>query len=338
MAQFHIRSGFRVLQRIAGVDRRSLETSELAYPHRQMFFGIVMGLLASASWAAANVFVQKSGQQAGAFRALVWAQVVGIVALAPIAWILDVPTGSWTRHTVLWAVLAAVAAVVAYACLFFSMERGRLSVVVPVMSSWSLVAAGVSIFVLGERLRLAHGLGAGLVVLGVLIVSRFSQVEASPDSAVAKGPVPDNDHGVPADRQHRIAMIASVGAALGFGVLIPAIDQLAPVTGRLGTIPLVYLMDLVLGIPLVLMARIDIRFPPRASWVAIIAAGVFETIGFVWIALGVARAPVAIVSPLAGLASAFTVLFAWVVLRERPRPAVLLGAAMACTGVVTLAI
>jgi uncharacterized membrane protein len=45
-----------------------------------------------------------------------------------------------------------------------------------------------------------------------------------------------------------------------------------------------------------------------------------------------------VVAPLAGLASAFTVLFAWLVLRERPRAPVLLGAAIACAGVVTLAL
>jgi drug/metabolite transporter (DMT)-like permease len=45
-----------------------------------------------------------------------------------------------------------------------------------------------------------------------------------------------------------------------------------------------------------------------------------------------------VVSPLAGLASAFTVLYAWIVLRERPARPVLLGAALACAGVVTLAL
>jgi uncharacterized membrane protein len=45
-----------------------------------------------------------------------------------------------------------------------------------------------------------------------------------------------------------------------------------------------------------------------------------------------------VVAPLAGLSSAFTVLFAWLVLRERPPNAVLIGALVACAGVVVLAL
>ena len=153
-----------------------------------------------------------------------------------------------------------------------------------------------------------------LVVIGVLMVSRFSQpaADATPEAGSAKN--------------RRRSLLAAVGGAIGFGVLIPAIDQLTPAAGRLGAIPLVFLLDLAIGVPLALAAKIDLSFPPRKAWVAIAAAGLFETVGFVWISLGASRAPVAIVSPLAGLASAFTLLFAWVVLRERPARLALAGA------------
>jgi drug/metabolite transporter (DMT)-like permease len=192
------------------------------------------------------------------------------------------------------------------------------------MSSWSVIAAGLSIGVLGETLRRTHLLGAGLVITGVLLVSRFSQTDVG-------GPGPADP------RRSRGALLAAVGAAVGFGVLIPAIDQLTPVLGTLGAIPLVFSMDMALGVPLALGSRVDLSLPPRSAWATVAAAGLFETAGFVWISLGASRAPVAIVSPLAGLASAFTVLFAWVVLGERPAGLVLLGAAVACVGVVTLA-
>jgi uncharacterized membrane protein len=47
---------------------------------------------------------------------------------------------------------------------------------------------------------------------------------------------------------------------------------------------------------------------------------------------------VAIVSPFASLAAAFTVLYAWMILRERPARGVLLGAALVSIGVVVLAL
>jgi drug/metabolite transporter (DMT)-like permease len=183
--------------------------------------------------------------------------------------------------------------------------------------------------ILGEVVRWVHLVGAGLVVAGVLVISRFSQVAA---------PIPTSAGVAAAGRGERQALLAAIGTAIGFGVLIPAIDQLAPVAGRLGAIPLVFLLDLALGVPLAVAAGVDLRLPPRAAWPVVAAAGLFETLGFVWISLGVTHAPVAIVSPLAGLASAFTVLFAWLALRERPAGLVMVGAALACAGVVTLAL
>jgi drug/metabolite transporter (DMT)-like permease len=321
-----------------------------------MILGITMGLLASASWATANVFVQRSGRLVGPFRALLWAQVVGILALAPFALALDRRAGGvidgshLSLPTILtWGAIAAVSAVLAYSCLFYSSAHGRLSVVVPIMSSWSVVSAAISLGLLGEKLRRAHWIGAGLVVTGVMVVSRFSQPAKDPAGDPVKvatkvatelpttSPQAD-DARASAKRRERGALWGAVGTALGFGVLIPAIHRLTPVTGNLGVIPVVFLLDLLLGVPLALAAGIGLRPPPRAALGAVAAAGLFETVGFVWIGIGVSHAPIAVVSPLAGLSSAFTVLFAWLVLRERPPALVLVGAGIACAGVVVLAL
>jgi drug/metabolite transporter (DMT)-like permease len=285
-----------------------------------MFLGVIMGLAASASWAAANVFVQRSSRAVGAFRALLWAQVVGGVALAPVALAFDQRPGALDSGVVGWAVVAGMSAVLAYVCLFVGTQRGRLSIVIPIMSSWSVIAAALSIGVLGETVRRPQLLGAALVVVGVVIVSRFS---------------------LPADgdnKSERGTILFAIGTALGFGVLIPAIERLTPVTGRLGAIPIVFMMDLLIGLPLALAARIDLRPPPRSAWPAVAAAGLFETLGFVWISIGVSHAPIVVVAPLSGVSSAFTVLFAWVFLRERPSVPVLAGAAFVCAGVVALAL
>lgn len=300
-------------------------------PPMSLWFGIVMGLAASASWAAANVFVQRSSRAVGPFRALVWAQVVGGAALAPLAALWDQRAVPPTAATVGWAVAIGMAAVLAYACLFFSMERGQLSIVVPVMAAWSVIAAALGIVGFGESLRREHFLGSALVVVGVLVVGRFASVAGAAES--------DSAPGFAVTQQgRRGALVAAVGAAVGFGLLIPGIDWLAPFAGRLGAIVLVFALDLVIGVPIALAAGVNLRPPARRDWPAVAAAGLFETMGFVWISLGTSRAPVAVVAPLAGLASAFTVVFAWLVLRERPAKAVLVGAAIACAGVVTLSL
>src|SRR5262245_45090994 len=101
-----------------------------------MFSGVMAGLAASASWASANVLIQRSGRAVGPFRALVWSQIVGGAAAVPLALALDERPGSLDAATLVWGAAGALAAVLAYICLFVAAERGRLSVVVPIMSSW----------------------------------------------------------------------------------------------------------------------------------------------------------------------------------------------------------
>ena len=294
-----------------------------------MLFGIVMGLCASASWAAANVFIQRSSRAVGPFRAVVWAQIVGGLALAPFALVLDHRSGMFDARAAGWGLVAGLSSVLAYACLFFSMERGRLTVVVPVMSSWSVVAAALSLGILGETVRRVHLLGAGLIVAGVLVVSRFSQ---------AALPVPARAAAPDGARRERGALLAAVGAAVGFGVLIPGDRSLGSGRGSAGRDSGRLLAGPRVG------HSVGAGRARRSAAAAARRVGGGRggwTVRDSRLRLDLARgahAPVAIVSPLAGLASAFTVLFAWLVLRERPPRLVLAGAAVACAGVVILAL
>jgi drug/metabolite transporter (DMT)-like permease len=287
-----------------------------------MLLGVVLGLSASASWALANVAVQRSARHVGAFRAILWAQLVGALLVLPLL-VFDARTAGPTPLTVLWVLLAGVAGLLAYGCMFFAFEHGRLTIAVPVMSSWAVIASGLSLAIFREPVRPLQLAGAASVIAGAVVVSRF-----------ARG---TTDASSPGSGRAPRWLLASFGAALGFGLLIPVIGLLTPVTGRLGVIPVVYGADIVLGLPLALRFGVSLAPPRGRAWIAVLLAGLFETAGFACIALATRYAPLALVSPLSSLASAFTVLYAWAVLRERPARPVLLGAALVCLGVLTLA-
>ena len=89
--------------------------------------------------------------------------------------------------------------------------------------------------------------------------------------------------------------------------------------GSIGAIGVVYVADIVLGVPLALAFGIGLRPPPGAAWLPVLAAAFFETAGFACITLGARFAPLALVSPFASLASALTVLYAWTVCASAPR-------------------
>ena len=289
-----------------------------------MLLGIVLGLCASASWALANVAVQRSARHVGAFRAILWAQIIGGAVVA-LALPLDVRTAAPAPIDALWVLAVGAAGLLAYVCLFYAFEHGRLTIAVPVMSSWAVIAAGLSLAIFREPVRPLQLIGAAGVVAGAVVVSRFARATTSGSSGAPGGAAPR-------------WLLASFGAAVGFGLLIPAIGLLTPVAGRLGVIPVTYAADIALGLPLAWRFRVSLAPPRGRAWLAVALAGVFETAGFACIVLAGRYAPLALVSPLSSLASAFTVLYAWAVLRERPARPVLIGAALVCAGVITLAL
>jgi drug/metabolite transporter (DMT)-like permease len=286
-----------------------------------MFAGVLLGLGASACWALANVAVARSGRSLGSIRALLWAQVAGTAMAAVAAAAIDQRNFAAVSSLGGWIAVASVSSLLAYACMFYAFEHGRLTVAVPIMSSWAVISAALSLLLFHEHLGRAQLAGGAAVVAGAMVVSRFAQVE----STRGGGSTPR-------------WLIAAAGAAVGFGVLIPTMGRLVPAFGSVGAIGAVYVADIVIGLPLALLFRINLRPPARADWPAVLAAGFFETAGFACITIGARFAPLALVSPFASLASALTVLYAWTILRERPARAVLIGAALVCAGVVILAL
>jgi drug/metabolite transporter (DMT)-like permease len=281
--------------------------------------GMLLGLGASASWALANVVVQRAGRAVGALQGLFWAQLVGIGLALGVGALLGERPAVPTSGDALWIAVAGAAGLLGYFCLFYAFEHGRLTLAVPIMSSWAVLSSALSLLVFHERLTPGQLLGAVSVIGGAVVVSRHAQTLGG--GASGKRWLP-----------------AAVAAAIGFGVLVPAMRRLSPVFGPIGTVGVVYAADLALALPFVLALRARLALPPASAWPAIALAGFFETAGSACITLGARHAPLAIVSPLASLASAFTVLYAWAILRERPANGVLIGAALVSAGVVVLAL
>src|SRR4051812_26410179 len=182
-----------------------------------MLAGVLLGLTASVCWAITNVAVQRGARRVGTFRALLWAQVAGLILMAVAAPLLDVRTRPPELADAGWLAVAGAAALVAYVSMFYAFEHGRLTVAVPIMSGWAALAAALSLLMFDERMRAAQLGGAAIVIAGALLVGRHAQAAGGAASGTGQ------------DRPRWV--LASVAAAVGFGVLIPAIARLAPVAG-----------------------------------------------------------------------------------------------------------
>lgn len=286
--------------------------------------GILLALATSACWALGNVLTQKVGRLIGPPRAMLWSMGAGAVLAAPLALFLDERTAPITGDVVAFVAVAAVSGVIAYVGLFFAFANESLTVAVPVVSSWPIVTAILSLAVFHEPIRVETLGGAAVVLVGVGLVSTSGGGGRNAATEEAR-------------RASRIALLAGFASALGFGIMIPVMAHAAPATGAFGATAAVYVIGIVLGGVVARARGVDLRAPPRASVPLLLATGGAESLGFVCVSLARKFAPMTVVAPVATLSSTLTVLAAWIFLEERPSRRVLVGAALACVGVVLLA-
>ncbi|MEA2747348.1 MAG: EamA-like transporter family [Myxococcales bacterium] len=301
-----------------------------------VWLGILLALGTSVSWAIGNVLTQRVGRLVGPPRAMLWSMAAGAVLAAPCSLLFDARQAPLTSSVAIWIAAAAVAGVFAYVGLFFAFANEGLTLAVPVVSSWPLVAGVVSVALLGDALRGVQLLGAAAVVIGVVLVAvpRRDAAATTTTTAVAAGSEPASTSTITGKKW---AMRAALASAVGFGVMVPAMAHVAPATGAFGATVIVFVLGIMLALGIGRLAGVSLRAPPRAAFGLVFATGAVETMGFVTVALARRFAPMTVVAPVASLASTLTVLYAWMILKERPSRTAIAGALLAGAGVVVLA-
>ena len=290
-----------------------------------MISGVLLALLASMSWALANVFIQKSGRLVGPLRALFFTVLASAALSGFFSWLLDTRAASVSNNTLAWVFASGVFGLGAYLCLFFAFEKAKLSLAVPLVSSWPLFSTLFSLAVLREEVRGFHLFGAAIVFAGIVLVSlsRSNAAEEKPDERLSRG---------------RSLWIA-LGSAVFFGLMVPSQAKVAPILGPFGASAAAFGVMLLLGTPLALGAKVSLRPPSEGRAIGLLlATGVFEIVGVVSMNLARSFAPLAVVAPVGGLSAALTLLFAWLFLGERPDLYAAAGTAVAFAGVLLLSL
>jgi drug/metabolite transporter (DMT)-like permease len=222
------------------------------------------------------------------YMQLIGIGTIGIVLLASS----DTPPPA--REAWLLAIGVNLFNLVGTLLLYRAFAVGALAVVSPIAAGFAVVTAGLAMTD-GERLGQLALVGTALVIGGVVVVSR------------GQGRGETSTRGVP----------EALGAALALGIFFWLIGRVTPQMGIAWPV-LVGRVTGVLASLLALLARgaQPVRLP-RGLWPAVLAATVFDTTAFLAYNGGIAGAYVSVVSALASIFSAVTVLLAWVVLRER---------------------
>jgi drug/metabolite transporter (DMT)-like permease len=293
--------------------------------------GVVLGLTGAFCWGSADFAARFSSRRIGAYRALFFMQFFGFVLLSGyLQWTggfsLGVAPG-W--HPWAMAAAAGVLNVAASLALYHSFEVGTLSIVGPVSSCYPALTVVLALLS-GERIHWVRGTGLAVTLLGVILASTsFSSFQRKRAEEGLELPAAHLSEGVG----------AAIAAAIGFGVMfwflgfhvLPAVG--APIS--------VWMMRLTSIVSLALVAAPagkGLALPRGAVWWALFAAGILDTGAFLATNSGMQPGQVSVVSVLASLYGAVTVLLAWIFLRERLELNQSLGIAMIFLGIVLVSL
>jgi len=278
--------------------------------------GILLGLLTAITWGGSDFIGRFAARRIGPLRTALYMQVSGLVLLTIfLRWV-----GGW-GHLIdgsgwlpwAWGALAGVVNGISTLALYRSFEVGKLAVVAPISASYPALTVVLSVFT-GEHLTVIRAVGVVVILIGVVIV-----VRGEAESATTTVSSPESKSENKSDRKQVSGVGAALIAAVGFGLLFWLLGNRAvPRVGFAATVWLIRLTCSVFTALAVLMMKQPISLPrkdPAVLWV--LSMGFLDTGAFVLNNLGMRLEQVSVVSVLASLYGAVTVLLSAVVLRER---------------------
>ena len=292
--------------------------------------GILLGLAAALGWGVADFMARFATRRAGAYRTLMYMQLIGFLALT----VAMAATGHWSKffpsraehHAWTWAICAGLLNVGSAFSLYRSFEVGVLALVAPIAASYPALTVLLSLWS-GERLTVPHALGVVAAIIGVILAAvTFS----SPPLESSR-----TDH-----RRHLFRGVSwALAAAVGFGLLFWVLGfHVMPVFGGAASVWMVRITTFSTLALLVIPLRQSGK-PPGGSMLWLVAGvGIIDTAAFVANNLALKYQQVAVASVLSSLYGAVTVLLAAIFLRDKLERTQWAGIALIFVGIALVSV
>ena len=272
---------------------------------------VFLGLAVAATYGAADFCGGLASKRAAAWSVALGAQYVGFAGIGLLLLIDGAPIAPG-RDLLLGAV-ASCAGVLGVGLLYFGLARGPMGVVAPITAVGSAIVPVVWGLAQGERPGSAALAGVVVALCAVVLISHTAGGEDDPA------------------RPARATLIAAVGAGLAFGTFFVVLSHAGddsgfwPIfSGRMASTTVLLLVLTVLRRPLL---------PRGAAPVVVVLAGLFDVAANALFLLATREGLLSLVSVLASLYPATTVILARGVLHERLQRHQLVGLAAALGGV-----
>jgi drug/metabolite transporter (DMT)-like permease len=279
---------------------------------------ISWGILTLLMWGLSDFFVRFVAVRIGGVSTAFFVQAIGLAVPGAVVATLILSSGlgdvAWAN--IAWlAPLVALLSGLAYITYYTGLERGSVSIVSSVASAWLLVSVLVAALMLGESVSVEQLALIAVVLVGVLTIGVQPEHGTGTNSGIGYG----------------------LGAMILLGVALALSKPLTEAAGPF----LAVLMTRTLGSAVIwglMRARsLALTWPSTRMtvWVLLGAASL-DAAGFITYYIGLERAPVVLIAPLAAAHPLGTIALAILFLRERPGKFQVIGIALTLIGVLGL--
>jgi uncharacterized membrane protein len=277
--------------------------------------GVLYGLAAALCWGLGDFLITILTRRTGTPRAIFATQILSLVSWCIL--LLVMPTTPGTGINV-WAlaIIAGICHVTALLLTYRAFEIGTLALVSPIISGFAVVTALLALMT-GERPPVPALAGTFLLIIGVVLATRAP-------SSTGAGSIA----GVP----------QAIGSALAFGVMFWMFDFIQPTLGFIWPLIVLKIMASAVGVWGLKAASTNASPAEAASlqtpdvsnvspatgasqavsnWMLAAGVAVADTAAWVVFIFGTRTEYTTVVTALASLFSAVTVLLAWAFLKDR---------------------
>jgi uncharacterized membrane protein len=312
----------------------------------QLSLAIVLGLTGALCWGGADFAARFASRRVGAYRTLFFMQFFGFIALSAYlkfrGGFFDGIAPGW--HPWALAALAGVINMIASLSLYYSFQIGVMSIVAPVSSAYPALTVALAI-ASGERITALRGAGLAVALIGVILAATtFTPSAANPVNESSVNETAAKETGAKETAAKETAHLSKgVGwallAALGFGVLFWFLGfYVVPAVGPTISVWVIRLTSFSVLALAAIPTRQSLKLPIGRVWWLLAAVGFLDTAAFVANNAGLHTGQVSVVSVLASLYGAVTVLLAWIFLREKLERTQWLGIVLIFVGIVLVSI
>jgi drug/metabolite transporter (DMT)-like permease len=249
---------------------------------------IVGGLATAVLWATTLLGSARSARLIGSWSTLGWVMLVGLVVAVPLV-VFTSPPVDLTREQLIYLAVAGIANSAGLLLVYTALQRGKVGVVGPIVSTEGAIGAGLAILA-GDQVSGPAIAILALIAFGVVLAS-FERRTVAPDEA---------RHTVSAP----VTALLALGGAVLFGINLYATSRVAADLPLAWTVLPARVAGVVgVTIPLVLMRRLRIVRPAVPFVVLVGIAEVAGTLTYAYGSRDSAAIAAVIASQFAGIAA-----------------------------------